>query len=99
MGIRDVVKLENLFAKIVASAPDRIECKSQNMPITNFLEFQETWNLPVDETFAEKRRKLNTGYESEIIHVFQWLIPLTASSIPGSKALLFGFGGFVCSDC
>ena len=67
MGIRDVIKLENQFAKVVASAPDRIECKPQNMPITNFLEFQETWNLPVDEKFEEKRKKLNTGYESETI--------------------------------
>jgi len=67
LGIRDVVKLEKAFAKLVASAPERIQCKSQNMPITDFLQFEQTWNLPDDENFAEKIVKLSTGYEIPLI--------------------------------
>ena len=35
------------------------------MPITKFLKFEQTWNLPEEENFASKKMQLNTGYESE----------------------------------
>ena len=64
LGIRDVTKLEEQFAKTVSCAPETIECRSQNIPISKFLTFEQTWNTPKDENFAQKRIKLKNGYES-----------------------------------
>ena len=60
-----MLKLEEQFGAILASAPQRIKCDTQNMPITNFLTFEQTWNLPDDETFALRKIKLNSGHDSK----------------------------------
>ena len=63
-----MVKLERLFANVVKEAPDTIECKNQNMPISEFLSYEQTWNIPKEKDISQKKIMLKSGYESELFH-------------------------------
>lgn len=61
-----MVELESLFANVVKEAPDAIECKNQNMPISKFVSFEQTWNMPKEMDVSQKKVMLKSGYESEL---------------------------------
>eukprot|EP00794_Sanderia_malayensis_P007782 gene7782-8627_t len=66
IGIRDVIKQEMQFAKMVESAPETIECVTQNIPISKVLKQEDTLEMPDEESLILEKT-LNNGYKIPMI--------------------------------